>query len=497
MNAEGGALTTWARRLRWPLIVLACAAGAVLSWQLSFGFSASANEWLTSLAGAGAPPHGMFGRVLRRLAKLLGAGDLGAFAVWAQLFMAFAHLLLLTTIGRLLGLESRALLAPALLVATNSGRQVLATFGAESVVSMLTLGTCAATWHLARLPQLAGLVLGGLWFALAVSHPTASVALPAILVTCGMFPRPKSPRPATEAWAARPIWLPWLGAAALCGGLLLVTLPGDRIKAWWEAIIALLRATEAAPEAGGIGDLPVVGPVAIALLVLPAPALLLACAGCWNAWRRGAQQPAALLAALVAAWLVSGAVMGRPSAGPFSIGLAIAPALAVLAAETLDRWARAAAGAGPGGRAAAIALVIAALLSSAIDVREHPSDLRNAIAVAGLVDDPSADTPARIDSHDIAVLRAHSGTTAVLPSFRGGNPLARRLVKLRVLPEGNVHVRPFAASQLLLHVPAADPISAAWATDHPRIDCDATERSCLYRLAGKPAKPSGKPAKTP
>lgn len=476
-------LTTLWPWLRWPLILSACVLCAAFVWQRDLGFSASANDWLAGLAGSGGPTHAVFGRLLRRMALFWGATDLGGWVIHTQLVAGILQLVLLVTVGRLAGLGDCAIALPLAMVALPSGRSGLATVGVENVLGTLTLITCVGVGGMQRFPRFSAVLLGGTWFATALAHPMGLAALPILLVVAGLFPRPNQPKPATEAWAARPIWLPWTAAVVLCVALLVITLPDERIKTFWDETIRLLRSTAAAPATGPMGDVWLVGPVISTLLSLPMAAAALGVSGAVSAWSRKPSEPIAMIAAFAAGWLVAVAAVGRPTAAPFDVTVVVTPLLTVLAVDAMLTLARAL-GRGRTGRVTAAALVAGALLATGLEeIGRAPDDPRGALARAtGWLDDPSADRPARLGGADMAVLTQHEQTTSILPAHRGGDPLARRLVKLKLLPQNRVFVRPFAARAVLLHMPPTDPISEAWARGHQPLDCDAGQRACLFAI---------------
>jgi hypothetical protein len=489
-RAEAPSMQAVWRWLRWPTTVSVCVVTAALVWQQQLSFSASANDALAGFAGLPSPPHGMIGRALRGLGKLLAPGDLGGLIIHLQLVFAALLLLLMVTVGRLVGLADKALALPLLLVLLPSGRDALGTVGIETVLSLLTLALCIGICGMERFPRLAALLVGGCLYTTAIAHPMGGPALIALIIVAGMWPRPRGPRPATVTFAARPIWLPWLAAVSLCGALLLLSLPDDRIKALWDTTIELLRTTTAGPAAGGVGDWPLVGPLFVISLSLPLPVLLLAAVGAVRALKSEACQPAAVLAALLCAWLLTACVVGTPSAGPLDLATVVAPLATILAGRELWSACQRLWPLGNAGRAACVALLVASIATIVLEDLGNPrDDPRNGAARIGqLVKDHNADRPARIDAADIALLRAHPETTAILPSNRGGNALARRLAKLGIVPGEGTYVRPFAARLVLVHMPAKDPISHAWASLRAPVDCDAGNRSCLYRVKPRDKK---------
>ena len=491
-------LPAWWRWLRWPVAVAACGAVAGLCWQHTFGFSASANDWLAALGGTGGAAYGVIGKSMRGVALRIGVSDLGAAAAWMQLGLATLHLILLVAVGRLVGLGERAFALPLLALATGGMRDGLATFGPELLLGTFSLATCVAVSGFERFPRLSAVLLGAICYAVALAHPIGFVALPALLVVAGMLPRPALPAPAVQALAARPVWLPWVAAVTLCVGLLLLTLPGDRIKEFWDATMRMLRVTTAAPRAGGIADLPLIGgPVAV-LIQLPMPLVIVGAVGGWRALRRRGHTPIAVVAGLLAGWLVVVAAVDRPLPAPLAMAHIVAPLMLLLAATELSLWQRLLSSAAAPRPLQAL-LVLSFLVACAADSGAGPGDRRSAVAVhSSWQTDPSAGRPARIDAATISVLRPHIDTTSILPASEGGNALARRLTKLRVLPEGAVYVRPFAAKQVLVREPFDNPLSVAWATGRHRIDCDATGTACLYRLKKQkgdaaPAQPKAPP----
>jgi len=70
----------------------------------------------------------------------------------------------------------------------------------------------------------------------------------------------------------------------------------------------------------------------------------------------------------------------------------------------------------------------------------------------------------------------------VLPNRRQGNRLLNALKKLSIIGESGPFFAPFSSKQLLLHMPASDPVAGMWRYDLPLLVCTRSGRSCLYRL---------------
>lgn len=460
---------------------------AALSQRLGLTLSASATDWIAGMHPGVSAPHAAVGRVLRTVAQRLGATDpLDVFAA-AQLINATVQIALVHLVARLAGLGRAAWLAPIMLVGWAGARSALGSFSVESLYATASLALCASSLLMATAARAAAMLAGSALYALAIGHPVGLLGAALWIVALAIWPRPGVRHEGLQVVPVRAIWLPWIAGVALFLGLLAVSLPRDRLVALWDVSMADLRRPLAAPMRGGLGDMPLVGAAIAMLGRVPLPVLLLATAAAGRALFRERAARLASVAAAVAVWLIVEMVAGSPHAKPFDSLVCAAPLLTLLAVAEARRWLMTVWGTGVARPAAAVAMLVALMFASAADdLAGSPGDPRSAFArFARLVDDPTAGAPATLTAGDVALLAAHPARTAILPAHRGGNDLGRRLRDVGVFAAKVDFADAYAADHVLLHLPARDPVQAAWQRLGRRRDCTADGRRCLFAV-GEP-----------
>jgi len=472
------------RWLQWPAAAALVGLVTLFTWLVGGSISASAGDWIAGMHPTGTMPHAVVGRILRALGTRAGVEGPMQLMTAVQLVNAALQAALILAVGRLCRLGRAAWIAPVLVLGWAGGRAAIGWFAVESIYATASLALCVAALALQQAPRAMAAMAAMALFVVAIGHPMGMPATAVLVVVLAVWPRPGVDHDGAQVVPIRPIWLAWGGAVLLFGALVLIAFPGDRIKVLWDSGIHALRRPAATPIRGGLADLPLFGAAIAVLARVPLPVLLLAVAAGGRALMRERAAPLAVPAAHAGAWLVVAMVAGGPTGRPFDVLLPCAPLLTVLAVAEGRRWLNTVWGPGRGRPAGALALLLAIILASAADdLAGGSADPRSTVArYARVLDDPTADLPAALSTADLSLISAHPVRTAVLPAHRDGNDLARRLHAVGLIAKPASFHLPFGAEQLLLHLPARDPLQRAWLRGRQPIRCAADGRRCLYAM---------------
>ena len=471
-----------------PAIALGlCLLGALLVMGLGgSGWSSSAAPWLEALAlPEGGPAHGAIGRVVRDLAD--GVGVSPSFAMRAAAWlMGLSHLALLTLAAwRCLGYRG-AWLPLALALLWPASRQAFVAVSAEGVLATATLLLGLSALGLLGRPRLAALGAAVGLLLLVLAHPMGLPVAGGAIVILALWPRPQAQREVpAQGFGARPIWTAWLAALLLTGGLLLLARPDGGMKLLWTATLAAIRPTATTQIAGGLADLPLIGPLFGMLARTPPAIALLGAAMASHALGRAAGGRLSPFAAFAAWWLIVAALLAHPTPGAIDPLAVIAPLVALLTGAALHKWLLRLWRTNLSVRLpVAAALTLGVMLSIAADgVSLAPADPRTGLAHAtGMVADPAADLPAVLLPADLRLLVDQPASTAILPGLRDGNRLAMALARSGLLAAPGRFYAPFSTERVLLHLPPGDPISAAWHAQLPIHVCVARGTRCLLKV---------------
>jgi hypothetical protein len=476
-------------RLGWIGVGLTLLAAAALLGAGEVAWSASATPWLEALGKAdGGPAFGAMGRAARDLGDAVGLAPEQAIRVMA-IVLVLSQLALLLTLGRRCLGPAMGWLPAALALLWPVSRQAMQVISAEMLLATAGLLVAASATEMLRRPRMAALGAAlGLLLAV-IGHPVGLPLAAGLIVILALWPRPRGgaevPR---QGFPSHPLWLAWLSALALFGGLLLLARPDDGLKHLWMSAMASYRPGVHISVAGGLADLPMVGPC-FALLARMSPAVaLLGLASVVRALGHGRSGPVAPAAAVLAWWGILVVLFRHPTPGALDPLVAMAPLVALLAAAGVGRWLRSLWGNGhPAGRPVAALLAFALALSLISDgVRLLPADPRTGLAHAlSMLDDPAADIPAVLTADAIELMGDQPGVTSVLPAHRGGDSLASALNSAHVLRTHAHYPRLFGADMLLLQQPPADPIGVFWASRLEEHACSRTGDFCLLRITAR------------
>ncbi len=476
-------------KIGWLGVALTLFAAAVLLSAGEVGWSASATPWLQALVkSAGGPAYGAIGRAARDLGAVIGlepAATLRLFAVG----LVLSQLSLLLTLGRRCLGPVFGWLPAALALLWPVSRQAMQVVSAEMVMATVLLLVVTSATALVRRPRLAATGAAIALLLAVIGHPTGLPLVAGLIVILALWPRPELragvPK---QGFPSRPIWTPWFSALALFGGLLLLARPDEGLKNLWIAGLAQFRPGAHVHIAGGLADLPWVGPC-FGLLARTTPAIaLLALAALARALGPGRKGPLAPAAAVVSWWLILVALFRHPIPGGLDPLVTMAPLLALLAAAGAWSWLRGLwANGHPAARPVAAVLAFALILSVVSDgVGLLPADPRTGLGQSlDMLHDPSADLPAVLTADAIELLEDQPAATAVLPAHRGGDHLATVLAKLGIINAHANYPRLFGSELLLVQWPPADPIGAFWADRLEEHACSRDGQFCLLRF--KPA----------
>jgi len=456
-----------------------------------FGWSASATAWLDALSRtSGGPAYGAMGRLARDGGDVIGLSPATAISALATGLLV-AHVTLLLALGRRCLGAAAGWVPAAVVLLWPPSRQALLVISAESLLATAALLLSISVVDLVDRPKRAAIGVAMALLLMVLGHPIGLPALGGLVIIAALWPRPNAaPDVPRQGFASRPIWLGWLAALALFGGLLIISRPGDGLKNLWLACLTALRPTATGDVAGGLADLPLVG-ATFGLLARMTPAVaLLGAAAAVRALTVGRRGPLAPVAAVVTWWLLLVGLIGHPLPGALDPLPVIAPLLALLAAAGAGVWLRGLWKHGhPASRVVAVTLALCLLLSVVVDgIATLPADARTGLGRAlPLLHDPAADLPAVLNPDALELLQDQPTDAAILPARRGGDRLANLLTKIGALDTPAHYSAPFSASLMLLRAPSVDPISVFWSQRQEVFACSRRGTFCLHRL--RPDKP--------
>ena len=474
----------------WVLLVGLVVLPPLFACLNELGYSSSAAPWLETIAAnEGGSPFGAIGLAIRRFSAVIATDDWRWTIECLQIGLACLQVALMVICARGAGVGRFSVFLGLIALLWPVSRQALAVVSAESLMATCSLGVVVAAQRLESHPQWSAIGLATALWLLALSHPIGLPAAVLLAVLAAIWPRPRTvqegrSRP-RQTITTRPIWSAWIVAILLFIVLLMVSMPGGRLMALWHACLASLREPLTHSVVGGGAQWPVVGP-AIGLAARVSPVIgLLAMAAAGQALGRSRSGGASPLAAMTMGWLLIATLTDRPTPGALDFLVVIAPLIVILATVSATSWfTRLAQSQHLAWQPVSFMLLFSLLVAIAGDGLDLASgEPRSALARAiGMSHDSAVDTPAVVTEEDLRLLEDQSIATAVMPSQREGNRVLGALKKLSIIGESGPFFAPFSSKQMLLHMPATDPVSGMWRYDLPLLVCTRSGRSCLYRL---------------
>lgn len=481
----------WMRRVAKIALLAAPVGVAVALLQGGAAVALSAAGWLGGLEPAArttAPIAKLAAKLVARMPAEV-RGDPQWAAQWLQLGVAAAVLSGVMAVGRTVAGWTGGVCGIALVLLWPDARASLATLGAESVLAAAVLW---AAWAGMRLPIQP--LRGGLGLAMAASvallaSPAGLLLAPLLLFAGLVMPMATAPdslvtesgRPDLPAGNR---WLAWTGAAVLAVGLCAQALHGQSLKAWGSEQMAVLRAPADAPQVGWVGQLPIVGYVAVLLLQVPIAVTVLAGASLLRGW--GNEVTAALGGAAGAALclLATLAVCEAPASVELDPVRTLAPMWCTLAGIAAARrgqalWREQ--------RWRALAVWAAACAACVVaEGRLLAEDRRNVFGrIPGLLHMAEPFQPAAVTPADVALLQRYPFALTLLPARPGGMALGNAIKDHLADLHGAGFSAPHRAQYAVLPEPPRSLVDRAFADHADKLACGADLRLCVWRIAGR------------